>query len=102
MIFKRIVLQISFLSLLLLTLTGCKDQPVSEDKFIKVYTDLVIAQDTTGRVSELSQIKKRVFAKYSITEQDYNNTFKFYNENPERWEAFFDKAIAYLESQRHK
>lgn len=100
MIIQRVVFLITLFSLL--ALTGCKDQPVSEDKFIKVYTDIVIAQDTIGQVSTLSQIKKSIFAKNSITEKDYNNTFKYYNENPEKWEAFFDKAIVYLENQRHK
>lgn len=88
--------------LLCVIIPGCEDQPVNEDKFIKVYTDLVIAQDTSERSLPLYEIKKIVFAKNRITEQDYNHTLRFYNENPGKWETFFDKAIAYLEKQRKK
>lgn len=91
-----------FITVFIIILTGCKEQPVSEDKFIKVYTDLIIAQDTANTAFTLDEVKRAVFAKYKVTDEDYNNTFKYYNENPERWEIFFDKAIAYLESQRNK
>ena len=69
-----------------------------EEKFIKVYVDLMIVQDTT-RVNSLplDSLKDIVFTKHNITSELYDKTVAKYNSSPENWEEFFDKAIAYLE-----
>ncbi len=62
---------------------------------------MVIAQDTTNAgASQILTIKKNVLKKYSVSEQEYNSTLHFYNSEPKRWQAFFDKAISYLEQLR--
>ena len=72
--------------------------PIKEEKFIKVYVDMLIIQDTTrAKGSQLESIKKEVLKRYSISAADYNSTINFYNSDPKRWSEFFDKAIAYLE-----
>ena len=80
-------------------LASCSDSPpVKEDKFVKIYVDMLIAQDSTGsNGKQLEGIKKEVLKRYSVSETDYNSTLKFYNADPKRWSDFFDKAIAYLE-----
>lgn len=57
-------------------------------------------KDTTG--ISIDNVKKEVFQKYNTSDKEYQNTLNYYNEDPEKWEAFFDKAIAYLENQKNK
>ena len=80
-------------------LASCSDNPpVKEEKFIKIYVDMLIAQDTTrSNGKQLESIKKEVLKKFSVSEADYDSTLKFYNSEPKRWSEFFDKAITYLE-----
>jgi len=80
----------------LLTITSCnRNKRIDEDKFIKVYVDLIFAQDTLK--TDILQIKKDVLARNSVTETEYEKTLKYYNSDPEKWREFFDKAISYLE-----
>lgn len=91
-----------FLKLLIipaLLLSSCsEDEVIPEEKFIHVYVDLMIVQDTT-RVNSLplDSLKDIVFTKHNITSELYDKTVAKYNSSPENWEEFFDKAIAYLE-----
>jgi hypothetical protein len=82
-----------------LFISACEKNPaIPEDKFIKVYVDLLILQDTTSTENaSLDSLKSIVFTKYSISPEQYDETIRFYNEEPKRWEEFFDKAIAYAE-----
>jgi hypothetical protein len=86
------------LILLVLCFLSCKNEPlIPEEKFIKVYVDILFIQDTTSIDKSLDSLKQIVFNKYDITDEMYENNVKYYNENPEKWEAFFDKATAYVE-----
>lgn len=87
------------LLIIFLLLSSCEKQsPIPEEKFIKVYVDLLILQDTTGtNPASFDSLKTLVFKKHSITAEEYNATINYYNSEPKRWEGFFDKAIAYAE-----
>jgi hypothetical protein len=77
-------------------LQSCKKSTaIDEKKFIKIYADMVFMQDT----SSLSQpiIKEKVLEKYKVSENDYDNIIKFYNDDPEKWQSFFDSVIVYIE-----
>jgi len=85
-------------------LSSCSEEEViPEEKFIHIYVDLMIAQDTT-RVNPLSldSLKEIVFTKHNITSELYDKTIAKYNSLPEAWEEFFEKAIAYLEELKTK
>jgi len=85
-------------------LSSCSEEEViPEEKFILVYVDLMIVQDTT-RVNPLplDSLKEIVFAKHEITSELYDKTIAKYNSLPETWEEFFEKAIAYLEELKTK
>jgi Domain of unknown function (DUF4296) len=90
---------LSFYIPLILLFSSCSAAPpVKEDKFIKIYVDMLIAQDTTRATGgQLEVVKSEVLKSYSVSEADYDSTLKFYNSDPKRWSDFFDKAIAYLE-----
>jgi len=77
-----------------------KSTAIDEKKFIKIYAEMIFMQDT----SSLSQntIKEKVLKKFSVSENDYNSTIKFYNNDPEKWQTFFDSVIVYIERIKPK
>ena len=82
-----------------LLLSGCdKGPPLSEDKFIKVYVDLLIIQDTTTVNNfSIDSVKSLVFTRHNISAGEYEATVNYYNSQPEKWVAFFDSTTAYVE-----
>ena len=92
------------LLIIFLLFSSCdKQSPIPEQKFIKVYVDLLILQDTIGtNTASFDSLKTLVFKKHSITAEAYNSTINYYNSEPKRWEGFFDKAIAYAEKLKNK
>ena len=91
--------KIIFLFITIILFSACEKNPaISEDKFIKVYVDLLIMHDTTSTNNiSLDSLKAIVFEKNKITAEQYDATIQYYNEQPKRWEGFFDKALAYAE-----
>jgi Domain of unknown function (DUF4296) len=89
------------LLLLLLSFTGCSHK-INEDKFILIYSDLVIAQDTLKGNFKQDEIKNTVFKRYNVSETEYIETLNYYNSDPRKWEPFFNKTISHLEGLRSK
>jgi tRNA A-37 threonylcarbamoyl transferase component Bud32 len=85
--------------LLSVLFAGCSTTPVlEENKFIVVYTDLVIAQDTAiSSGNDFNVVKDSVFRRHRITEKEYNETLDYYNQDPQRWDQFFNKVLKRLE-----
>ena len=83
----------------ILLFQGCeKDPPIQEEKFIKVYVDLLIIQDTTTVESfSTDSVKSLVFARHNISSEQYEKMLDYYNSQPEKWTAFFDSATSYVE-----
>lgn len=96
---KQFLLLIAFL----ITLSCSEKVPVSESKLLKVYTDLMFAQDTILVNSKnIDSLKSVIFSRYEISEEEYTKTLAFYNNNPVRWEKFFEKVINYVEGLKGK
>jgi len=88
-----------FVSILSLILISCSDKAIDHDKFIDAYIDLHIAEDTLKQVSgDVQKIKERILAKHGMTWKEYNETFRYFNENPELWDAFYAKVIARVDT----
>ena len=84
-----------------LLLDSCSQKKgIPEDKFVKIYCDLLIAQDTTRAMNDT--MRKEIFDRYSITAAEYNSTIQQYNSDPKKWDKFFDRAINYLQELRKK
>jgi Domain of unknown function (DUF4296) len=92
------------LSLFLLFLFGCKNNEVIEqDKMVLIYTDLMIAQDTSVvNDKNLDSLRTTIFNRHNIAESDYEKTIGYYNEELERWEDFFDKVTSHIENLKKK
>jgi hypothetical protein len=89
---------------LFIFISACdKGPPITEEKFIHVYTDLLIIQDTTTSPSySLDSIKALVFTRHNISSEQYEETINYYNSQPEKWQAFFDSATVYVEGLKRK
>ena len=81
-------------------ISGCKsDEIIDEEKFIMLYTDLVIAQDTSNAdYNMMIKIRSQVLDRYKVTDEQYKFTIDYYNENPDRWQVFFEKVTAYVDN----
>lgn len=97
-------LNIIFILSIFLSFISCSDkEPVTENKLILIYTDLMFAQDTLLVTSKnIDSIKTIVFNRHNITEDDYRSAIEAINRAPERWGHFFDVVIEYVESLRSK
>jgi len=71
---------------------GCsKDDILPEDKFIKIYIDILVAQDTlTENSISNDSLKTLILQKYNVTDSIYTKTVEYYNSNPDKWEKFFE------------
>lgn len=87
------------LLLLIIIFIGCsKPFRIEENKFIEIYTDLVIGQDTSVVPgNDLNIVKSSVFRKHGITAKEYQETLDYYNADPKRWDEFFNKTLERLE-----
>ena len=97
---KISIVMFPFLLATIFFVSGCQsDKIIDEEKFIKLYTDLVIAQDTSSAdYNMMIKIRSQVLDRYKVTDEQYQFTIDYYNENPERWQVFFEKVTAYVDN----
>lgn len=88
------------LTLSLIIFISCEEKPsIEENKFVKVYAELISAPDSISVDStKFFNYKKKVFSDFNLTEKDYEQTLEFYNKDPKRWEDFFNKVIKHIEA----
>jgi len=97
---QKLILLIFALALFNLS---CDDKPpIPEQKFMKVYVNLLIAQDTTATPYNSDSLKSVILASNNISELQYNSMIKYYNDRPEKWNPFFDSATVYVERLKLK
>jgi hypothetical protein len=91
-----------FYILLFAFLTHCSEEEIlPEDELIKIYVDILIAQDTTTDKSiTTDSLKTIVLKNYDVPDSLYVKSIEHYNSSPAKWEAFFDNAIKYVEELR--
>lgn len=94
---------LSLITILLLISSCSNERILDEHKFVKVYTDLVIAHDTIPEsTANFDSVKQAIFKKYEITSGQYDSTVNYYNKDKERWQSFFNTATAYIDTLRSK
>ena len=64
---------------------------------------MLIAQDTI-KLSPfgLDSLREAVFKKYDVTEELYKTTLDYYDKDSDKWENFFNKVIAHVDSLKKK
>ena len=84
--------------------TGCGNKKIiDEDKFVRIYTELIIAKDTSNSIpTKKNGLLEKVLARYNVSEKQYKETIDYYNRDPEKWRKFFQKAISYADSLKKK
>ena len=92
-----------FILLLSLSFISCSGKDADHEKFIDAYVDLRIAEDTvkSGNV-DMQKLKEKILKKHGMTEEQYKSTFEYFNDNPELWEQFYEKAIARVDTLRKR
>jgi hypothetical protein len=86
---------ITIIFLLSISIVSCsKDDILPEDKFANIYIDILVAKDTlTDNSLSTDSLKTLVLQKYNVTDSIYTKTLEYYNNNPDKWENFFEDAI---------
>ena len=86
-------------------LYGCDgNKIIPEEKFVEIYSDLVIAQDTSSAVNQIQRdsIQQIIFKRHSVSLNEYSLTSEYYSEKPARWEKFFNTVIDSLEARKQR
>ena len=91
-----------FFLLIQLTFSCSEKDTLPDDEFVKIYVDILIAQDTTTNSISTDSLKSIVLSKYGVSYSEYQKTIDSYNETPEKWEEIFDKSIKYVDSLKTK
>ncbi len=95
---KLKLLIILLASLQALLLFSCSEKKIlPQDKFVKVYAELIFAQDTSSTPASKQNFKSVVLARNNVTEAIYDSTVAYYNADPKRWTGFFDKVTKHVE-----
>ena len=78
---------------------SCSEEDIlPDDKFRNIYIDILVAQDTlTDPLISADSLKTLTLKKYNVTDSIYSKTIDYYNNNPDKWEIFFEDAIKQVE-----
>jgi len=90
---------ITIIFLITIFIFSCsKDYILPEDKFVKIYIDILVAQDTlTDNSISNDSLKTIILQKYDVADSVFTKTIEYYNYDPAKWEKFFEEAIKQVE-----
>ncbi len=64
--------------------------PIPDKKFLELYVDLLIIQDTTTTTNfSLDSVKTLVLKRYKVSSGQYEAMLKYYNSNPRKMDCVF-------------
>ena len=85
--------------LILFSYCGNAEQEVEEEKLAMIYVDLLLVNERYGNLTDsLNYHQQKVFTKHQVDETAYISTLESYRVDEEKWDSFFVKANAYLDS----
>jgi len=90
--------------LFIVSFLSCSEKPpVPEKKLIKIYVDMLVAQDTiSNKAVSIDSLRTIILKKYDLSGKSYRESIQYYSKDPEKWNRFFDKAIEYVEELKAK
>ena len=76
---------------------NCSDSsPLEQKKLVKIYSDMLIMQDTTTLNG--IDIQKKVLKAHNVPSDVYQNSIDYLKKEPERWQSFYDSVVVYLQN----
>lgn len=67
---------------------------------IQVYVELAKLQERLPlQDSAFLDSSRTILEKYNLTEEEYNDALSYFNEEPERWQTFYEKVLEHLEEE---
>ena len=96
-----IILLIIFQTLFFVSCSNKKIIP--QDKFVNIYAELIFAQDTASTPASKKDFKSIILSRYGVTQEQYQSTVNYYDQDPKRWSGFFDKVtlnVSNLQKQK--
>lgn len=86
--------------LLILTffiLIGCSKEKIEEDTAVRIYVENIILEEKyASNVDSIKFYQKKLFEKYHITKNQFENYLKSLKADIKKWQIFFNKAEIYL------
>lgn len=90
------ILLLLFFSLLI---GGCSGKKIPQEVLVKTYVENLIVQEKYSyNLDSLRTHKKRIFDKYKLTQNDFEEALKSKRDDPEAWEEFFKHSNLVLDS----
>ena len=92
------------LFLLPICLAACSDsREIEQDKLVKIYVDILIAEETYFDNTDSLQIKyDEIFDGYNVSEEDYRKQIEIMALDKEEWDRFFNKAYVYIDTLKSR
>lgn len=82
---------------------GCGQKRLDREKFILVYYDILLLQESRGgEIGAMELIRDEVYKKHGITDEQYRNTLAWYSEDKARWEEFFAGLTEYVKERERE
>ncbi len=98
---KRLIIWVLALGMFYAGCGKVFNSKIPEDTFVSFYIDLTMAQDSLGKDPVVTgKILTELNKKYKVTPERYQNTLQYYSEDPDRWDAFFEKVSAAILKKR--
>ncbi len=75
--------------------------PPHEKKFAKIYTELLkLKQKFSTDSTAFTDSSRAILQKYHFTYEEYKQSLTYFNEKPERWEAFYKEVLKELKKTK--
>ncbi|MDH7603725.1 MAG: hypothetical protein QHH13_02375 [Melioribacter sp.] len=85
------------LCFLLLLLTNCTEKKIDEEIAVRIYVENIILEEKYSyNVDSLKIYRRKLFEKYMISQNDFEEYLRGLKANQKSWENFFKKADKFL------
>lgn len=95
-----------FLPIIIVSLlTGCRQKneprlPSHQDRFVQVYVELLKLRESLPlKHPALLDSSRVILEKHHFTKEEYDHSLAYFNEKPERWEAFYREVLKRLKEE---
>jgi len=94
----------SFIFVFITIYYGCSEKQKLDVKTLaKVYTEILVNNELySSNPDSLNIMKQRILNSYNLTEDEYINEFKKFENDENLWKEFFKEARIYLDSLKNK